>query len=274
MVLPEGFALPAPTYVVPVVVVLALVAGLLWHRKPAVTDGVVVATIPWMVAGAGAHVLYQVGDLPEAVVPLFGVPMVYFSLAAATGAAWLLADATVAIGRDRRPATDLGIVGTVLATVVLGRLVGLEFGEGTLAPTWPVIALAATGVITAASWLGLRHWYHSAADTTGIAGLLVVVAHTLDGVTTVIGLDILGGAERSPIVDALIGWWSGLPTADLLGESWPFVLLKVALALALVGLIREPMEEAPSLARLVLIGVAALGLAPGVHNLLLFLVGG
>lgn len=274
MVLPEGFALPAPTYVVPVLVALGLVAGLLWHRKPTVTDGVVVATVPWMVAGAGAHVLYQVDGLPEAIAPLVGVPMVYLSLAAATGGVWLIAAETVTIGRDRRPAADLGIVGVVLAMVVMGRLVGIGLGEGTLSLTWPAIALAATGIITAASWLSLRHWYPSAADTTGIGGLLVIVAHTLDGVTTVIGLDVLGGAERSPIVDALIGWWGGLPTADLLGESWPFVLLKVGLALVIVGLIREPMEEAPSLARLVLIGVAALGLAPGVHNLLLFIVGG
>lgn len=274
MVLPEGFALPPPRYLGPVVAALVLVTGLLWRRRPPVTDGIVAASVPWMVAGAGAHVLHQLGALPDPVAPLFGVPMVYLTLATVAGATWLASDHVAGEVPARPPAGDLLLGGTLAASVAVGLVLWHGHQADSIAIVWPAVSVVATGLIAGTAWIGLRRWRSGAAEATGLAGALVLASHTLDGVTTVVGLDVLDGAERSPLVDALIGVWGDLPTAEVLGEAWPFVPLKVALALVIIALVAEPMEESPSFARLLMIAVAALGLAPGVNNLLLFLVGG
>jgi uncharacterized membrane protein len=47
----------------------------------------------------------------------------------------------------------------------------------------------------------------------------------------------------------------------------------VVLSVAIVALLAEYVEEAPAEGHLLLAGLAAVGLGPGVHNLLLFLAG-
>lgn len=274
MVLPEGFALPPAGHLLPIVAVLLITGTVLWFRRPPVTDRVVAASVPWMVAGAGAHVLYQLDALPDPIAPLFGVPMVYLTVTAGAGVTWLLADLTVELGPKRAPAADLLFVGLLAAVLAVGATLRWGIQSGTVAPWWSAVAVVTSTIGAGLVWLGIRRWGRDVADATGFSGGLVLFAHTLDGVTTVIGLDVLDGAERSPLVDALVGWGGGLPTANLLGEAWPFVVLKVGLAVLVIVLIADAVEETPTTARSALLGVAALGLAPGVHNLLLFLVGG
>ncbi|MFP4590114.1 MAG: DUF63 family protein [Halobacteriales archaeon] len=273
MVLPEGSVVPPLPYLLPVGLLLLVAGAFLAARRPPVTERIVAASVPWMVAGAAGHVLHQLDALPDWVAPLFGVPMVYLTLAAVAGVVWLLADLTADVGPHRSPAADLLFVGTLGAALTLAGIVEWVVLAGDPDPLWPAVALAATAVVTGATWFGLRRWFPEEAAAAGSTGILVVVGHTLDGVTTVIGLDVLDGAERSPLVDTLVGLWSRLPGSEVLGEAWPFVVLKVALAVLIIVLARDLLREVPSTARLALLLVAALGLAPGVHNLLLFFVG-
>jgi len=61
-----------------------------------------------------------------------------------------------------------------------------------------------------------------------------------------------------------------LPTEPYLGVGWLFVLVKVALVAVVVVLLADYVREVPGEGYLLLGLVAAVGLGPGVHNVLLF----
>jgi uncharacterized membrane protein len=103
-------------------------------------------------------------------------------------------------------------------------------------------------------------------------GVLVVFAHALDGVSTAVGADLLGFEERTPLSAAILEFAGTLPTADPLGVGWLFVLVKLALAGAIVSLFADYVREEPTQAYLLLSGVIAVGLGPGAQNVLLYVV--
>ena len=180
------------------------------------------------------------------------------------------------------------LVGVLTATVVVGATVTVVFVALTayvavqretlaLAPLWPVFGIVGAGIVTGAAFFLLSLTYTEAAATTGKTGLFVVFAHALDGVSTAIGVDVLceGGiaaCERSPVPRTIMEFAAGLPTAQYVGAGWLFVLVKVALAVAVVALFTDYVQDQPDQANLVLAGVAAVGLGPGVYNTLLYLV--
>nr|NIS28553.1 DUF63 domain-containing protein [Actinomycetota bacterium]NIU64024.1 DUF63 domain-containing protein [Actinomycetota bacterium]NIW25823.1 DUF63 domain-containing protein [Actinomycetota bacterium]NIX20692.1 DUF63 domain-containing protein [Actinomycetota bacterium] len=65
-----------------------------------------------------------------------------------------------------------------------------------------------------------------------------------------------------------------LPTAELLGVGWLFVAVKLGVAGAVVWLFADFVEDDPRQGYLLLAVVAAVGLGPGVHNLLLYAAAG
>uniref|UniRef100_UPI000299E622 DUF63 family protein n=1 Tax=Halococcus hamelinensis TaxID=332168 RepID=UPI000299E622 len=101
---------------------------------------------------------------------------------------------------------------------------------------------------------------------------LCVLGHALDGVSTAVGIDVLGFGERSPFSRAIIEFAATLPTASLLGAGWLFVVVKLALAAAVLVLLASYVREEPGEGYLLLGAVAAVGLGPGAHNLLLFTI--
>lgn len=271
MILPEGFALPPLPYLVVLVVALAGVAYGLSRRSPEVTSRHVVALAPWMTVGSSLYVLYSVGALPAPVRPLAGTPSVYLTVAAVVGAIWIGADASPAT-RDRLP-TVLAASGVVAFTPVF--LAALRWGaqEGTLTPFWPGVAVAISVPGALATWEVLKRLAPRVA-VTGHAGLLAVFAHALDGVSTAVGIDVLGFGEQTPLSAAIMHFAGTLPTAELLGVGWLFVLVKLAIAGVVVTLFADYVEEDPTEGYLFLALIAAVGLGPGVHNLLLFTVAG
>ncbi|WP_049980148.1 DUF63 family protein [Halolamina rubra] len=268
MVLPAGFALPPLPYLLALVVAGGALAVALWRRDPAVSDRLVLALVLWMLAGAWLHVLHVVGAAPGAIDPLLGTPAAYLTTAILAGAVWLAVDAG-AVATERAFAA----VGAVVAALVLA--VGVQWGlaEGTFAPAWPAVAAVLGVAVGIAVWLGLRRAYPGVGDA-GAAGALAVVAHSLDGISTAIGIDLLGATERTPLSRAVIEFGATLPTAELLGSAWLFVLVKLALGAGITALLAESVREAPRQGRLLLAFVAAVGLGPGAHNLLLFSIMG
>jgi uncharacterized membrane protein len=111
-----------------------------------------------------------------------------------------------------------------------------------------------------------------AVAATGSSGLLVVFAHALDGVSTAVGVDFLRASERTPLSAAILEFAGTLPTADPLGVGWLFVIVKLALAAAIVHLFAGYVREDPGQAYLLLAVIAAVGLGPGTQNVLLFAV--
>lgn len=267
-ILPEGFALPPLPYLLALLLAGAAVAYLFSERNPPVTDRVVVALAPWMLAGAWLHVLHVVGGSPAALDPLLGTPSVYLSTAVLAGAFWLGADAA-----DLPIASVLAGVGVVLAGLGLAANVLWGLERGSLAVFWPAVAAVLGVGLGVAGWL-ILHRVHPGVAVAGVGGVLAFVAHTLDGISTAVGIDVLGATERTPLSRLIIDLGAALPTADFIGTVWLFVLVKLSLAALLVWILADYVREDPRGGRLLLVLVAAVGLGPGAHNLVLFAITG
>ncbi|UTF53481.1 DUF63 family protein [Natronosalvus rutilus] len=273
MVVPEGFVLPPWYVVVPLAVVLLGTVALLWVLAPPVTDETVMAFVPWMMLGSTLYVLYQLEQFPASLEALFSAPTVYVTTAAVAGLTWIAGSFLYAAGLQRSIERFVGIVGTGFAVVFATFTVLIGWQMGTFEPFWPVITVVVTGVVAAIAWVALSLWRTDVAAVTGVTGALVVFAHALDGVSTAIGYDVLGVTEDVPASAFILEVGEMLPTAGYIGGGWLFVLVKVVLALIIVSLFEEYVREEPRQARIVLGLIAAVGLGPGVHNILLFAVG-
>ncbi|ELY47637.1 hypothetical protein C495_05247 [Natronorubrum sulfidifaciens JCM 14089] len=252
--------------------VLAGIIALLWALEPPVTDRTVLAFAPWMMFGSTLHVLHRLDLYPDQIETLFAAPSVYLVTAIVAGAAWIIAIFLYAGGLQPTIARFVGISGTAFFAVFAMITLNVGWEQGTFEPFWPVIAVVATGVVTALAWVVLSLRFTDVAATTGATGVLVVFGHTLDGVSTAIGYDVLGAAEEVPLSRLILEAGETLPTEPYIGAGWLFVLVKVVLALVILGLFKEYVDEQPQQARLILALLAAVGLGPGVHNVLLFII--
>ncbi|WP_152043432.1 DUF63 family protein [Salinigranum salinum] len=273
LLLPEGFALPPAPYLVALLLGVAVVGIGARRRDLAVDERHILAFVPWMLAGASTHALYVVDALPSMLRPLGGTPAVYATVAVVAGLVWLAADATFADDTGKRTARALGVAGLVAFLPACGAGVAVGLSRGTFAPVWPAIALVVSLAVGAATWVVLRRTVPRV-EAAGVVGALAVVAHALDGVSTAVGVDVLGFGERTPLSRVIIETAAGLPTAEVIGAGWLFVVVKLAVASVVVVLLADLVEEDPREGALLLGFVAAVGLGPGAHNLLLFAIAG
>ncbi|MFC6834943.1 DUF63 family protein [Halomarina ordinaria] len=268
MFLPAGFALPPLPYLLAVLAALALAGGALAVARPAVTEVTVLAFAPWMVTGAGLYALYQVDAVLDPVEPLFGSPTVYLTTFAVMGVVWALA--SLASPDARFGTAVLLVAGLGAMSAVLGLSFVVAFATPPVRALWPAIGLLAALVAALVAWVGLLQVRPDVGRIVGAAGFLGVFAHTLDGVSTAVGIDVLGFGEQTPLSQVIIDVGAALPTEPYLGAAWLFVLVKVALALVVVTVLAEYVEEDPTAGWLLLAAVTAVGLGPGAHNLVLF----
>jgi len=264
MVLPSGFALPPLPYLAVVAAAVAVVGWLLARESPPVTDRTVLAFGPWMVLGSTLYVCFQLGVFPGAVAPFFGSPTVYASTFAVAGAAWLLTR------RTDRPLLALAAVGAVLLVLPTAAAIRLGVASGTLTLAWPLAAVVAAAALGHVAWRVVERRRPLDVATVGGAGALAVFGHVLDGTSTAVGVDVLGFGEQTPLSAAIMHAAAGLPTEPYLGVGWLFVVVKVALAGAVVVMLAEYVREEPAEGNLLLAVVTAVGLGPGAHNVLLF----
>lgn len=269
MVLPEGFALPPLPYLLPLLGAVGLVARALYRTDPLVSDRTVLALAPWVLVGSALHALYVVERVPEAVAPLLGTPAVYLTTFVVAGTVWL-----AAIWTDRNPEQSLVATGTLAAAAVVGYALALGAANGGLRLLWPLVGLLVAVLLAAALWAATRWTYPGVTATTGAVGALALFGHALDAVSTAVGVDLLGFGERTPVSRAVLDVAASLPTAEAIGVGWLFVLVKLAIAEAVVILFADFVREDPTEGYLLLGLVAAVGLGPGAHNLLLFVITG
>lgn len=272
MVLPDGFALPPISYLLPLLLAVGVVIWLLWRAEPTISERTVVSLAPWMVVGAGLNALYQLPEspIPDALLPLFGTPAVYLTTFAVAGAVWLLS-----IHRLRAPVSRV-LAGTGLVGVAVVLLVALWYGvqHDSLRLFWPFVALVIAVILTGLLWAATQFFYPDVAIITGAVGVLTLFAHALDSVSTAVGIDVLGFGERTPLSQAILEIAHSLPTADSFGVGWLFVVVKLAIAEFVVLLFADYVSSEPTEGYLLLGVVAAVGLGPGAHNLILFAVTG
>jgi len=269
VLLPEGFALPPWPYLLALLAAAAAVGAGLSRRRPPITARHIVAFAPWMAVGSALHVLKVIDGLPPALAPFGGTAAVYLTVSVLAGATLLVADAA---RQRRRVPLVIAASGLAVLLPVVGVALAAGVDRGTLALRWPALAAVGSVGLTALAWLGLRRLRPEAAAMTGVVGLLAVFGHTLDGLSTAVGIDVLGFGERSPVSRAIMGVAESLPTAETLGVGWLFVLVKLVVAGGVVVLFADYIDETPTEGYLLLGFIAAVGLGPGVHNLLLFAV--
>lgn len=266
MVLPAGTTVPPAPYLVGLLLALGGVVVGLRRRSISISSRTVVALSPWMVAGASLYVLYQIGAVPQALAPLASSPTVYGSTLVVAGAVWLAAD------RRGEPEPLLAATGAVVAVISIGIGLAVGFHRGTFSPAWPLLGILGGGILGAGVWSLFARWKPEPAEAVGMAGPLVVVGHALDGVSTAIGVDVLGFGEQTPLSRLVLEAAGVLPTADAFGVGWLFVLVKLGMAVAVVWLLADYVQEDPQAGNSLMLLVAAVGLGPGAHNLLLFTV--
>lgn len=268
MVLPSDFALPALPYLAALALGGVVAVVLLYRRRPPVTERTVAALAPWMAAGGTLYALYQAGAAPEPLAPLFSAPAVYVSVGVLAGLVWAgVADRDGSTWSLTGAAGPLAASGSVLlaAALVAAALAETPDTMGTSAAGSAVI-LAASIAATAVAWVLLSRTAEVSA--TGAVGVLAVFGHTLDGISTAVGYDLLGFGEQTPLSRIILEAGAALPPD--IGGGWLFALVKIALGGAIVVLFESYVREAPAEGYLVLGLVAAVGFGPGFHNLVLF----
>jgi len=270
-VLPSGFDLPPLPHLGAVVVATLLVAVALYRLRPAVTDETVLALSPWMVTGAGLYALFQAGAVVGPLAPLLSSPTVYATAFVVAGLTWALAAWQ---GPSRRFVTAVVLlVGLGAMSAVLGLSVAWVLSAGgRLTPVWPAVGLVAAVGLSAGAWIVFRTVATDAAATAGVAGPVVVFGHVLDGLSTAIGLHRLGFAEQTPLSALLLEYGGSLFVAPVVGGGWLFVAVKTVLALAILGLLAGYVRDEPGEGYLTMAAVAAVGLGPGAHNVVLFTI--
>jgi len=277
MVLPTGFALPPLPYLVVLVGGVGLIAALLVALEPPVDQRTVVALAPWMALGGALHALNQppIELYDAALAPLFGTPSVYLTTFNTMGTVWLLLSFLgVRMGHDDTISRNLGLVGTGILTVVLVLSAITALRSGIIDPVWSPLAMILSLFVAAIAVLAMALWRTPLVIRARYAAPTVVFAHVFDGISTAIGTDVLGVSERSPVPRAIMEFAGDLPTASAIGSGWLFVLVKLVVAVVVVLLMDDYLQEEPVEASLILSLVAAVGLGPATNNVVLFLFAG
>ncbi|WP_262180394.1 DUF63 family protein [Haloarcula laminariae] len=277
MILPSGFGLPPLPYLVALVGGAFLIAALLVALEPPVDQRTVVALAPWMALGGALHALNQppIELYDAALVPLFGTPSVYLTTFNLMGAVWLLLSFFgVRTGNSGNISRNLGLVGTGVLTVILLLSAVTALRSGLVDPVWPALSVLLSLFVAAIAVLAVALWRTPLIIRARYAAPTVVFAHVFDGISTAIGTDVLGVGERSPVPRAIMEFAAGLPTASAIGSGWLFVLVKLLVAVAVVVLMDDYLNDEPVEASLVLSLVTAVGLGPATNNVVLFLFAG
>ncbi len=272
MILPADFALPPAPYLVALVVGMATVLAALYRRRPPVTAATVTALAPWIAGGGALYALYQARITPVRFAPLFGSPAVYVTVGILAGGVWAAVSGRP--GDSWEPSGAPAILAGCGSALLLAAVSAAALGEASTAgggsPSVSAAIAVVSVVVTAGAWGALR----SVRDVhaTGTVGLLAVFGHTLDGVSTAVGYDLLGFGEQTPLSRLIIDAGAALPTADLIGAAWLFAAVKVALGVAVVALFEEYVRADPTEGYALLGLIVAVGLGPGFHNLVLFAI--
>jgi uncharacterized membrane protein len=274
--LPSGLAIPPLPYAVVLVVLsVASIAALYLLGSP-VTTRQVLAFAPWMVAGGALHALYQVGLVADPLEPFFGAPAVYVTTFVLAAAVWLPSVIRAqALDDVSRIARTVGVAGllVVLALTAVAYRFALGRVDSNVALTWVPLGFLGAAVLTAPCYYLLAIGWTGAVDRASWGGPLVVYAHALDALSTAIGVDVIGTGERTPIPRRIMEFAETLPTYPYVGKGWLFAVVKLVLALGIVVLLSDLVEESPTEGNVLLAFVAAVGMGPAANNLYLFLLG-
>lgn len=277
----SDFVVPGAFELTALLIGTGTIAVLLYALRPPLTQKIVLAFIPWIISGGILHVFWQVQQTlqrqlyPENLEVLFSAPAVYLTTFIVVGMIWVLS-AMIVPSYDHSDqiakyisTTGVGVLIPLLALVIWQ---GMDEAIAPMEPIWPVLGLIISLVLTFVVYIAIGAWRTYVIAHTRYVGAFVLFAHIFDGVTTAIGVDVLGAGERSAVPQRVLDFAADLPTAELLGTGWLFVVLKIVLASAIVILFADYVRDKPTEGNLMFAIIAVLGLGPAVNNFFLFLL--
>jgi uncharacterized membrane protein len=285
------------SYVVVLVFMLwgVYLLGQRWSLGRAVT--LYYALVPFMLLGGALRTVEDAFDAARAAgetVPigypantLLISPLIYVVIFLITFAALILA-----MGLEERGVIDdfrtaLGAAGVGALAITLGYLtyLGLTRPYTTLYPQMALVVVGLATVLAYGLWRVLLARYPDPVAATEYAGAFVIWGHAIDGVANVVTADWLGAigvvdATGQPleyfpkhvanrIIVDVTETVQPAALSEVIGTSWPFLVVKLAVASAVLWLFTEEfMEDSTRYALLLLIAITAVGLGPGTRDLL------
>jgi uncharacterized membrane protein len=286
-----------------VTLVVALIGVLFMLRRFDIGDEpeFLYGLLPFMFFGGALRVVEDAVDSAagaEATIPIqypwntFLIsPVIYFTVFFVTVAALFASLYLSSVGRIESYERGLMAAGSGALAITLA-LLGWFAATTSYVGFYPQIAVIVLGgavLVTLLTWRAISEYKPALNKGTGAIGLAVLFAHSVDGVANVVGID--WGDElglpygdlvpKHPINDAMIGvggWISGTVSgltggavvpAEVIGQAWPFLLLKVGAAVGVIWLFDETIfDESPRYAIILLIAIIAVGLGPGTRDML------
>jgi uncharacterized membrane protein len=286
-----------------VTLVVALIGVLFMLRRFDIGDEpeFLYGLLPFMFFGGALRVVEDAVDSAagaEATIPIqypwntFLIsPVIYFTVFFVTIAALFASLYLSSVGRIESYERGLMMAGSGALAITLALLGWFAVTTDYVGfyPQIAVIVLGGATLVTLLAWRAIERNKPVLNKGTGAIGLAVLFAHSVDGVANVVGID--WGDElglpygdlvpKHPINDAMIGVGgrisstvSGLTggavvPAEVIGQAWPFLLLKVGAAVGVIWLFDETIfDESPRYAIILLIAIIAVGLGPGTRDML------
>jgi uncharacterized membrane protein len=247
--------------------------------------------VPFMLLGGSLRVVEDATDAavyagqePLLTYPLNSLlvsPVIYFVLFFLTLGAIVGTRTLAARGYVKNRFRALGQVGVGLLGVTLLYLTYLSVTRAYVRayPQMLAVVLVLSMVLAYGVWRGLDAQWPDIIRSIGPIGVFVLWAHAVDGVANVISADYLDLLAipgeyyaKHPANRFIIDVTSDLQPVwltELVGSSWPFLVVKLAVASAVLGMFTDEfVEESPRYALLLLVAVSAVGLGPGTRDLL------
>ena len=249
--------------------------------------------VPFMLLGGALRVVEDATDaaVENGVEPLVGYPLnsllvspvIYFVLFALTLGAVVATDVLADRGYLADSYRALGNLGVAMLGVTLLYLayLGVTREYVFLFPQMLAVVVVLASAIAYALWRILAIARPEVIGATGAIGLFVLWGHAIDGVANVISADFLrvvglpSGFNYYPkhpanriIIDVTQSIQPESISA-LIGTSWPFLVVKMAVASLVLWLFTDEfIDESPRYALLLLVAVTAVGLGPGTRDML------
>lgn len=251
----------------------------------------VLALVPFMLFGGALRVVEDATDAAQnaGMEPALDYPLNAFLISPVIyGTVFVLALGALVVTkflqRGGYTATyhyPLGGMGLVALLSTLGYLTSLALTT-THVEFHPLILLVVVGLATLIAlgvYYGAKRYAPYVNAGTGLVGLVVVWGHAVDGVANVAAADWvhrfydLGPYGSKHVFNQFVidttARIQPQSLSDAIGTAWPFLVVKIAVAVGIVSLFDEAfVEESPRYSMMLLGAVIAVGLGPGTRDVL------
>ncbi|WP_336002767.1 DUF63 family protein [Halorientalis halophila] len=248
------------------------------------------ALVPFMLFGGALRVVEDANDaVPEGVSQAIAYPwntllispIIYVTVFLVTLGSLLVTVWLRRRGRVDSYARPMMAAGSAAFLLTFGYLVALSF-TADYVDFHPQVLLSVVVIATALSvavYAAVEKYRPGINAGTGLIGLVVLWGHAIDGVANVVAADWLGAlgvdlnyTPKHPANEFIINTASAILPSGLVtafGSSWPFLVVKLLVALAVVWIFDEAIfEESPRYALLLLTAIVAVGLGPGTRDVI------